>query len=264
VLCGFLQLLRIVVEEPTSVFSSFLQNILDLCFGPLKEVRNASLHRSHSARVCRLTLDEYLQVIFSHPESDAVILGYFVALMEQVLEKHYRFFVVYSGSFSPDGSRERCYASEQAHTYFLSIFQSLASVLSRQGSNLAPRICRQVLAILDRIDKTQGLFAFAGFQNELRMGFLATLMNILTRGEMNLLQDEVIQLLHRVAAVDFASFYQVFLPSYVKEILSAAQLEAAAQHEGECLQWSGQVDVPTFTKEVVAFLNDIRVLRAQS
>lgn len=46
VLCGFLQLLRIVVEEPTSVFSSFLQNILDLCFGPLKEVRHASLHQS--------------------------------------------------------------------------------------------------------------------------------------------------------------------------------------------------------------------------
>jgi hypothetical protein len=39
VLCGFLQLLKIVVEEPTSVFSSFIQNILDLCYGPLKEVR---------------------------------------------------------------------------------------------------------------------------------------------------------------------------------------------------------------------------------
>lgn len=39
VLCGFLQLLRIVVEEPTAEFESFLQNILDLCFGPLKEVR---------------------------------------------------------------------------------------------------------------------------------------------------------------------------------------------------------------------------------
>lgn len=39
VLCGFLQLLKIVVEEPTSVFASFLQNILELCFGPLKEVR---------------------------------------------------------------------------------------------------------------------------------------------------------------------------------------------------------------------------------
>lgn len=42
VLCGFLQLLRIVVEEPTAVFASFLQSILDLCFGPLKEVRNSS------------------------------------------------------------------------------------------------------------------------------------------------------------------------------------------------------------------------------
>ncbi|EEY55194.1 exportin-6-like protein [Phytophthora infestans T30-4] len=240
VLCGFLQLLKIVVEEPTSVFSSFLQNILDLCFGPLKEV------------------------IFSHPESDSVILGYFVALVEQLLEKHYRFFIVYSGQFTPDGARERGYASDQAHTYFLSIFQSLASVLSREGSNLAPRICKQVLGLLDRVDKAQGLFAFTGFQSELRMGFLSTLMNILTRGEMNLLQDEVIQLLHRVAAVDFASFYQVFLNGYIKEILTQPQLEAASKMEGECLQWSGQVDLPTFSQEVVAFLNDLKVIKAQN
>lgn len=45
VLCGFLQLLRIVVEEPTTVFSSFVQNILDLCFGPLKEVQFRSFHQ---------------------------------------------------------------------------------------------------------------------------------------------------------------------------------------------------------------------------
>ncbi|KAG7393820.1 Exportin-6 [Phytophthora boehmeriae] len=240
VLCGFLQLLKIVVEEPTSVFSSFLQNILDLCFGPLKEA------------------------IFSHPESDSVILGYFVALVEQLLEKHYRFFIAYTGTFSPDGGRERGYTSDQAHTYFLSIFQSLASVLNREGSNLAPRICSQVLGLLDRVDKAQSLFAFTGFQNELRMGFLSTLMNILTRGEMNLLQDEVIQLLHRVAAVDFASFFQVFLSSYIKEILTQPQLDAASKMEGECLQWSGQVDLPTFSQELVAFLNDLKVLKAQN
>ncbi|RLN80920.1 hypothetical protein BBJ28_00003407 [Nothophytophthora sp. Chile5] len=223
VLCGFLQLLKIVVEEPTSVFASFLQSILELCFGPLKEVKRCLL----------------------------------------LSKKHYRFFVVYSGSFTTEG-RERIYASDQAHTYFLSIFQSLANVLSREGSNLAPRVCSQVLGLLDRVDKAQGLFAFSGFQNELRMGFLSTLMNILTRGELNLLQDEVIQLLHRVAAVDFASFYQVFLSNYIKEILTQPQLDAASRMEDECLQWSGQVDLPTFSQEVVAFLNDLKVLKAQN
>ncbi|TDH66155.1 hypothetical protein CCR75_007084 [Bremia lactucae] len=239
VLCGFLELLKTVVEEPTTVFSSFVQSILDLCFGPLKEV------------------------IFSHPESDSIILSYYVALIEQLLEKHYRFFIVYSGQFTSDGVRERGYASDQAHAYFLSIFQSLASVLSREGSNLAPRLCKQVLELLDRVDTAQGLFAFAGFQSELRLGFLSTLMNILTRGEMNLLQDEVIQLLLRVAAVDFASFYQVFLDGYVQGILTQPQLEAASKMRGECLQWSGHVDLPTFTQEVVAFLNDLKVIKAQ-
>lgn len=193
-----------------------------------------------------------------------MILSYFVALVEQLLEKHYRFFVSPSVSFNAEGQRERTYASDVAHTYFLSIFQSVASVLSREGSALSPRLCAQVLALLDRVDKTQGLFAFSGFQTELRMGFLATLMNLLTRGEMNLLQDEAIQLLHRVAAVDFASFYQSFLPTYIKDMLSPQEYEAAAQQNGEFLRWTGQVDLPTFSTEVLSFLNDLRVLKSQS
>lgn len=193
-----------------------------------------------------------------------MILGYFIALIEQLLEKHYRFFVSPSSTFNAEGQRERGYSSEVAHTYFLSIFQSVASVLSREGSNLSPRLCTQVLSLLDRVDKTQGLFSFTGFQTELRMGFLSTLMNLLTRGEMNLLQEEVIQLLHRVAAVDFASFYQSFLPAYIKDILSPQEYEAASRQNGEFLHWSGQVDLPTFSKEVIGFLNDLRVLKSQS
>lgn len=204
------------------------------------------------------------QSIFSHPESDAVILGYFVALVEQLLEKHYRFFVSPSVTFNADGQRERGYSSDVAHTYFLSIFQSVAGVLSREGSSLSPRLCAQVLSLLDRVDKAHGLFSFSGFQTELRMGFLSTLMNLLTRGEMNLLQEEVIQLLHRVAAADFPSFYQSFLPAYIKEILSPPEYEAAARQNGEFLHWSGQVDLPTFSKEVISFLNDLRVLKSQS
>lgn len=193
-----------------------------------------------------------------------MILGYFIALIEQLLEKHYRFFVSPSSTFNAEGQRERGYSSEIAHTYFLSIFQSVASVLSREGSNLSPRLCTQVLSLLDRVDKTQGLFSFTGFQTELRMGFLSTLMNLLTRGEMNLLQEEVIQLLHRVSAVNFASFYQSFLPAYIKDILSPQEYEAASRQNGEFLHWSGQVDLPTFSKEVIGFLNDLRVLKSQN
>lgn len=204
------------------------------------------------------------QAIFSHQESDSIILPYFVSLTEQLLENHYRFFVATSTTFNADGQRERGFASDVAHTQFLFIFQSLASVLNREGANLSPRLCSQVLALLDRIDKVQGLFSFTGFQKELRMGFLSTLMNILTRGEMNLLQDEVIPLLHRVAAADFQSFYQVFLPEYIKQILTPQEMEAAGHQGGDdFLRWSGQVDLPTFSQEVVAFLNDLQVLKGQ-
>lgn len=248
VLCGFLQLLKIVVEEPTAVFSAFIQNILELCYGPLKDS------------------------IFNHPESEAHILGYFVTLMEQLLEKHYRFFVT-PMAMGPNGQRERGFSSDVAHTYFVSIFQSLAAVLTREGASssstgqeaLSPRLCHQVLALLDRVDKAHSLFAFSGFQSEIRLGFLSTLMNMLTKGEMNLLQEEIIGLIHRLAAVDFSSFYQVFLPGYTKDILTPDELQVAgAMGEGQCLQWTGQVDLPTFTTEVHGFLNDLRVLKAQA
>lgn len=38
-ICGLLKLLTIVLAEPTTVFVAFVQNILDLCFGPLRQVR---------------------------------------------------------------------------------------------------------------------------------------------------------------------------------------------------------------------------------
>jgi hypothetical protein len=163
-----------------------------------------------------------------------------------------------------------------AHTYFVSIFQSLAAILTREGigattgqgaeqESLSPRLCRQVLALLDRIDKAHSLFAFTGFQSEIRLGFLSTLMNILTKGEMNLLQEEIIGLIHRLAGVDFQSFYQVFLPTYTKGILSPQKLELAGSFgDNQCLQWSGQVDLPTFTSDVHGFLNDLRLLKAQA
>ncbi|GLE03614.1 hypothetical protein PINS_up012516 [Pythium insidiosum] len=249
VLCGFLQLLKIVVEEPTAVFASFLKDILDLCFGPLKEA------------------------IFDHAESEAVILGYFVSLVEQLLEKHYRFFVAPATNLS----RERAFSSDVARNYFVSIFQSLAAVLTSQSSQadsqaeqrgnsgLSPRLCRQVLALLDRIDRAHSLFAFSGFQSEIRLGLLSTLMTILTKGEMNLLQDEVIALIYRLAAVDFQSFFTVFLPAFTKDILTPSDVEVAASYDdGECLQWSGQVDLPTFTRDVHAYLNDLRAIKAQA
>lgn len=192
------------------------------------------------------------------------MLSHFVALVEQLLEKHFRFFVVSTGVFGADGQRERGYTSEAAHAYFVSIFQSVAGVLSREGARLSPRLCAQVLALLDRVDRAHALFAFSGFQRELRMGFLSTLMNLLTRGEMNLLQDEAIALLHRVAAADLPSFYQQFLPAYISEMLSPAEYAAAARQNGEFLHWSGQADLPTFSAEVLSFLNDLRVLKAQS
>ncbi|KDO19040.1 hypothetical protein SPRG_14377 [Saprolegnia parasitica CBS 223.65] len=82
VLCGFLKLLRILVEESTSTFANLLQSILDLCFGPLHEL------------------------IFAHKHYDTVV-PFFIALMEQILEKHYRFFVVSRMTFDDAGADAR-------------------------------------------------------------------------------------------------------------------------------------------------------------
>jgi hypothetical protein len=235
VLCGFLNLVRIVMEEPTSMFTCFVPNVLDLCFGPLKEM------------------------IFFHSESDAVLLSSFVALVEQILDKHYRFFVV--TSMDSNGQRERAYASEKAHTYFLNVFESLASVLTQPSLPPPPPfVCRQVFQLLDRIDQTQALFSFYGFQKELWMGYITTFLKLLISNERNLLKEEMGNLLYRLARVNFDQFYQNALPFFLKQVLTSKQLEKATNKEQECLKWTGQTDLPTFLKELDAFLNDLNIL----
>ena len=135
-----------------------------------------------------------------------------MALAEQLLVQHYRFFVRPSATFDASGARERVFASDLAHRYFVLLFEALGTVLRRpqQQQPLSPRLCRQIVALLSRVDQAHGLFAFHGFQQELRMAFLAMLMHLLTDGAMNLLQDELVALLYRLASVDFASFYARF------------------------------------------------------
>jgi hypothetical protein len=60
--------------------------------------------------------------------------------------------------------------------------------------------------------------------------------------------------------VNFDQFYQNALPFFLKQVLTSKQLEKATNKEQECLKWTGQTDLPTFLKELDAFLNDLNIL----
>ncbi|OQR97098.1 exportin-6-like protein [Achlya hypogyna] len=230
VLCGFLKLLRILVEESTSTFANLLQSILDLCFGPLHET------------------------IFAHKHYDTVV-PFFIALMEQILEKHYRFFVVAQMSFDENGRRRKAFANDDARRYFMSILQAVGTIFQQDA--LPPHLCRQIVQLLERIHKTHQLLDFEAFVEQVRLPYLLTLLKLLIGGHVNLLRDELGALLYRIAAVDFGSFYQVALGQFLQETFPGLD---AAQKERVLSSWTGQTDEPTFLQELASFLNDVRVV----
>ncbi|ETV94813.1 hypothetical protein, variant 1 [Aphanomyces invadans] len=225
VLCAFLKLLRILVEEYTPTLASLLHSILDLCFNTLHEV------------------------IFAHNHHDTVV-PFFIALMEEILENHYRFFIITQTTFDASGRREKVFASEIAGKYFMTILQAIGTIL--QQENVPPPLCKQIVVALERIQASHGIFGFSAFRTEVRMAYLHTILTLLTRGRVSLLQEELGLLLFHIAEVDMASFFQVCLPQFVGD---------------KCLDalrcWSGHMDEPTFIKELGQFLNDFRVLQAR-
>ncbi|CAK4728762.1 unnamed protein product [Aphanomyces euteiches] len=209
ILSGFLKLLRTLVEESTPTTASLLQSILELCFGSLNEV------------------------IFAPRHFDSVA-PFFVSLMEEILENHYRL---------------KEYPNELAGKYFAAILKAIVTIL--QQENLPPPVCKQIIVSLERIHSSHYLFRFAGFRSEILMAYVHTILNLLTSGRFTLLTEELSLLLYHMAQVDMTSFYQVCLPLYTGEKRSLSL---------RC--WSGQSDEPTFLKDLGNFLNDIKVLQS--
>ncbi|RHY82004.1 hypothetical protein DYB37_010980 [Aphanomyces astaci] len=85
------------------------------------------------------------------------------------------------------------------------------------------------------------------------MAYLHTLLTLLTRGRVGLLQEELGLLLYHIADVDMPSFFHECLPQFVGDGSGADSLR----------YWTGQVDEPTFVKELGHFLNDFRVGHAR-
>ncbi|KAF0724436.1 hypothetical protein Ae201684_016844 [Aphanomyces euteiches] len=224
ILSGFLKLLRTLVEESTPTTASLLQSILELCFGSLNEV------------------------IFAPRHFDSVA-PFFVSLMEEILENHYRFFVVTRNTFDENGQRLKEYPNELAGKYFAAILKAIVTIL--QQENLPPPVCKQIIVSLERIHSSHYLFRFAGFRSEILMAYVHTILNLLTSGRFTLLTEELSLLLYHMAQVDMTSFYQVCLPLYTGEKRSLSL---------RC--WSGQSDEPTFLKDLGNFLNDIKVLQS--
>ncbi|ETV63924.1 hypothetical protein H257_19139 [Aphanomyces astaci] len=84
------------------------------------------------------------------------------------------------------------------------------------------------------------------------MAYLHTLLTLLTRGRVGLLQEELGLLLYHIADVDMPSFFHECLPQFVGD---------GGADSLQC--WTGQVDEPTFVKELGHFLIDFRVGHAR-
>ncbi|ETV73620.1 hypothetical protein H257_11730 [Aphanomyces astaci] len=225
VLCAFLKLLRILVEEYSPTLAGLLHSILDLCFNTLHEV------------------------IFAHQHYDTVV-PFFIALMEEILENHYRYFVTTQTTFDASGQRQKVFTSDAAGQYFMMILQAIGTIL--QQESIPPPLCKQIVVALERLQSSHNIFHFVAFKSQVRMAYLHTLLTLLTRGRVGLLQEELGLLLYHIADVDMPSFFHECLPQFVGD---------GGADSLQC--WTGQVDEPTFVKELGHFLIDFRVGHAR-
>lgn len=226
---NILLFLNVVVAEPTNAVNCFINGFLDLCCGTLKPL------------------------IFDGQHSDSM-LPYFISLIQQILDKHFRYFIATSSTFDADGVRAVSFTSETAMKYFVMIFEAIGSILQR--TNAPPRVCKQAILMLTRLNASHNLYAIKVFQSALRSSYIHTILQQLISGSLDLLRDESCNALYELAASDWATFYNETIPHFLSDALAVNQptVEVLRATLGS------PTDLPTFLINVVAFVSDYRVL----
>ena len=95
------------------------------------------------------------------------------------------------------------------------------------------------------------LFQKAVFQQHMLGGFAETLLGALCRKEHNLLADEIQSVIYDLAAVDFPTFFGEIIPRFLVEV--PVSDEQRAHLLGK---FSGESDLPTFTRQLGEFATD--------
>eukprot|EP00039_Didymoeca_costata_P014400 m.232075 g.232075 ORF g.232075 m.232075 type:complete len:1118 (-) comp16015_c0_seq11:2348-5701(-) len=217
----FLRILCLFLQDRSAVFKGYIPQIVSLC------------------------VDRIYPIVEAQPTAVGVRLVLF-DVFKLILSEHWRFFF-------PSKRRDHSVAMPQMENQqcFLAIMHAFCLSFQQTDINLF----KQNLSTLKELNEHQKIFQKDVFRENLQQGFLETLFQAMFSGAFKLLHDQILSVIHDLAAVDFNNFFSVFLPQMLHQLNG---LNDAQKHE-LAARFPPVTDIPTFTHNVNVFVNDATI-----
>ena len=216
----FLEILGFFVQDRGKAFKRYLPEIVSLC------------------------VDRIYPIVADLP-TISIRLALFDVLRNVLLE-NWRYFypskVVRAAVASAAETLEN-----QAH--FGAILKALCVSLRQPDLNQF----KTNLATLQELNQHNKLYHKEFFRGQVLAVLLEILFSALINKSHDLLSEEIVSAVHDLAAVDFAAFFSGFLSQLLVKTpnVNDAQRRELASH------FTGETDIPTFTRNVRVFVNDL-------
>ncbi len=119
---------------------------------------------------------------------------------------------------------------------------------------VAPDQVRYNVRTLRELHRVHGMFNVC--VPALRAQCLTACLRLLASSGMELLRDDIIPLVHSIAAFDFQGFFRAFLPQYVESVLAPVPGANDAFHKQKlCAQFAQDADAVSFAENALNFSN---------
>lgn len=222
----FLQILGFFVQDRGKTFKRYLPEIVSLC------------------------IDRIYPIVAELP-TISIRLALFDVLKNVLLE-NWRYFYPSQVARSAVASAAET-LENQAH--FGAILKSLCVSLRQEDLNQF----KANLATLQELNQHNKLYQKEFFRRNVLAVLLEILFGALINKSHNLLSEEIVSAIHDLAAVDFAVFFSAFLP----QLLAKTPTVTEPQKRELASHFTGETDIPTFTRNVRVFVNDLSLALLQ-
>ena len=150
------------------------------------------------------------------------------------------------------GSNNSCDSIEN-ESQFIQIVQAYGQSLMQPDIS----IFKQNLETLESLNVKYKLYQKSVMRNSMLGEFVTVLLQVLAHRSQDLLQEEITITIYSMAAVDFSSFFNSFIPMFL------LNLDGLHDHQKGSLKenFKMETDLPSFTQNVQRFVNDLRFFR---
>jgi len=139
---------------------------------------------------------------------------------------------------------------------FLALLHAVVAVLAEQDLVLFTAN----LALVEELNTCHKLYARDAFREALLPVTVHTLLGVLLARSHELLRDAVLAALYNMASVDFAAFFHAYVPEFVRQAQGGGEVDVGAI----LAQLGTELDMPTFTAGLDAFLSDLALQLAKA